>query len=1244
MIFSYNSPAFSDVEVNSENFPDDVLRAYLLALCSDNSTLSDSEIAEITSLPTDLTYTVDPDGFMIPSGNGLNIGNLTGIEYFDSLTQLYINNSGSTSLRTADLSNNYALINLFIDNTGLRTLDLTSNTSLVYLECKGNKSLADIDLTGNSNLISLDLSSNRLTNLDITSNTALTGLKIDSNKIVSIDLSALDLYYFSCSKNEISDIDISDNINLLYFDCSNNNISDLDLTSNTLLEHLDFSDNNISGNFALTDNTALTELNCSSNQIDELIIDSDIALKEIDCSYNRLHELVITTSALQNIACGAQKISGKTVSASVSSEYPYQFDLSTLFSTYDNTKIKSVSAYDSSGTSITPRRTEGLLEFRTTPSRIVYEYDTGFSGAGSTMDITLNIGTSSPIITTSTLPNATADSNYSASLSAEGTLPITWTAEDLPESLRLTYDENAGTAQILGIPAEAGVFSFDITVTNATDTYTKTFTLRVNAPSSGIAIDAAHFPDEIFRDYIKDNIDIYKDELLTQSEIESISSIVIPSSVSGIENLRGIEYFTALKELTTPDTITELDISKNTNLESLVCDNAELTSLNVSSNSALKRLSCVNNHFSVLNLGSNSLETLRASPQTIEDKTYSNTGNASMPYKFEFASIISDSDIDNIIAESVQGYSGSSRITTTYSEGIAYFESAPIEVRYNYDTGLNMLGNPMEVTVKTPNYNELEIKPAITTEELPEGNVGEDYSATLAADGTDSISWSWSGEYPSGLVMDSSGNITGIPLKEDTFTFTITAANDAGSDSQEFTITIGAPLNPPRITTTSLPRGKKDEYYYESLEAEGDGPITWTQISGRLPNGLELDEDGNVSGTPTRASTFRFIVQASNDYASDIKQITLVIEQSESSQSSSAIRPSIYTSSISEGNLNTQYRALIQATGTVPVTWSFDGGELPKGLSFDKNGIISGTPTETGEFTFVVRATNEAGSNTKAFTIKINGAVPTAPEITTGLILPVAESGTYYGVTLEASGTATITWTKTGGNLPDGLTFNEDGALFGTPSETGRFIFTVQAENSVGKDSVQFTLNVREKTSTNPGSSGGDNTPSQIESISYGPYRSARQLSEEVLKILSDDNMAVAAVLPEMVVEKAGRYSFTVSLNTSLAPGLELELYAFPEDDSESSYVNYYFMNSSNMPTIFIPADHQVTLVADLKEDNYAPVIAAAVPEPATPPAPTEPSKDNTPSDTSTSGGGGGCNALGVNIFMLAIAYTFRKK
>ena len=81
-------------------------------------------------------------------------------------------------------------------------------------------------------------------------------------------------------------------------------------------------------------------------------------------------------------------------------------------------------------------------------------------------------------------------------------------------------------------------------------------------------------------------------------------------------------------------------------------------------------------------------------------------------------------------------------------------------------------------------------KPAITTVALPDGKVGDAYSQTLAATGTNPITWGIeAGTLPDGLTLVGD-TIKGTPSKAGDFKFTVKATNGGGSETKELTIKI----------------------------------------------------------------------------------------------------------------------------------------------------------------------------------------------------------------------------------------------------------------------------------------------------------------------------------------------------------------------------------------------------------------------------------------------------------------------
>ena len=121
--------------------------------------------------------------------------------------------------------------------------------------------------------------------------------------------------------------------------------------------------------------------------------------------------------------------------------------------------------------------------------------------------------------------------------------------------------------------------------------------------SAGVAIDDTNFPDANFRTIVE-HYDTNKDSSLSDTEIAAVEEIDCYDK--GISNLKGIEYFTALRSLSCGrNQLTALDVSKNTALTYLHCSYNQLTSLDVSKNTALTYLDCWGNSLTKLDVSKN---------------------------------------------------------------------------------------------------------------------------------------------------------------------------------------------------------------------------------------------------------------------------------------------------------------------------------------------------------------------------------------------------------------------------------------------------------------------------------------------------------------------------------------------------------------------------------------------------------------------------------------------------------------
>jgi hypothetical protein len=146
------------------------------------------------------------------------------------------------------------------------------------------------------------------------------------------------------------------------------------------------------------------------------------------------------------------------------------------------------------------------------------------------------------------------------------------------------------------------------------------------------------------------------------------------------------------------------------------------------------------------------------------------------------------------------------------------------------------------------------------------------------------------------------------------------------------------------------------------------------------------------------------------------------------------------------------YTFTIMATGTnIPIALTVTGGSLPPGLTLTPDGVLSGSPTTPGAYSFTVTATD---SNNQTSAKDMNFVVL---GIVTDSVLPDGAQGTAYSQQLVGGG-GEDTFVITAGSLQTGLTMNEFGLISGTPSTSGSTTFTVTVTdaflNTCDKDFV----------------------------------------------------------------------------------------------------------------------------------------------------------------------------------------------
>ena len=166
---------------------------------------------------------------------------------------------------------------------------------------------------------------------------------------------------------------------------------------------------------------------------------------------------------------------------------------------------------------------------------------------------------------------------------------------------------------------------------------------------------------------------------------------------------------------------------------------------------------------------------------------------------------------------------------------------------------------------------------------------------------------------------------------------------------------------------------------------------------------------------------------------------------------------SILTTGLPNGFIKAAYSAVLEAEkGTLPYVWDILSGKLPAGIALDPNGSLTGEPTVTGLFNFVVRATDKVGgTGIASLGILINSSENESPRITT-TELPDAPVGVEYFVAIKAvNGTLPYEWSIVDGFLPSGLQLRSShGIISGTPTAKTNAFFIIKVTDKNGASSV----------------------------------------------------------------------------------------------------------------------------------------------------------------------------------------------
>jgi alpha-tubulin suppressor-like RCC1 family protein len=706
---------------------------------------------------------------------------------------------------------------------------------------------------------------------------------------------------------------------------------------------------------------------------------------------------------------------------------------------------------------------------------------------GNTTSLTLHFTLDKPPVAIGTvlLTPATVGSSYVQTLSASGgTAPYDWTVSggSLPPGLSLN------NGQISGVPTTVGMYSVTLQAADADlSNGTKTFAMNVNDISiqwvgssgksdksrgTGIAVDeegnvlvAGYTWNGTDNDYLTIKYDQTGSVLWTRSYDSGADDYAAAVTADGAGNVAVTGYsgsgtansYLTIKYDSSGNIVSTLtynngtdsraagvaaDATGNLSVAGTTCSGAgcDITTIGYDAAGALVRIQQYNGGHQDGARG----VAIDAAGNTYVTGYSSNGVNADyILIKIDPSGLLSwtrsyDSGLDDYAAGVaadgsgnvyVAGYSGNG--TTNAYLLVKYDSAGTVVWTRTYESGFNDAASGVALDRDGNAY--------IVGSSSIDG--GSDYQI-VKYDSSGNIVWTQrydngTKEYAAGIAVDGIGSVA------------VTGYTVGDTGNEDFlTVKYHKVGQGMAVTTESLPVAELNTAYSRKLIAlGGTPPYTWSIISGELPGGMSVNTStGEISGTALVNANVSFTVMVTDSAgATAEKTFTMIAHDA----------PLVTTDALASAVTGIAYNQVLSASGGSGsyVSWQVVSGELPSGLALSAGaGVISGTPSATGTFTFTIEVKDSDGlSSTKQFSIVVSTLRIATTQLGTGLV------GFSYSQTLTATGgAAPYTWSISEGSLAPGLTLDGTaGTISGKPTASGTYSVSIQAADQNGATATQ---------------------------------------------------------------------------------------------------------------------------------------------------------------------------------------------
>jgi hypothetical protein len=264
------------------------------------------------------------------------------------------------------------------------------------------------------------------------------------------------------------------------------------------------------------------------------------------------------------------------------------------------------------------------------------------------------------------------------------------------------------------------------------------------------------------------------------------------------------------------------------------------------------------------------------------------------------------------------------------------------------------------IVVVNPTGSTISVTVSPTSSTLTSGNT-QQFSATVVGSTNTAVTWASS----SGTIS-SSGLFTAPTVSAGT-SVTVTATSNANT-SKKASATVA--VNPTGSTisvtvspsSTTLTAGNTQQFS-ATVQGTSNTAVTWSATAGTVSS-------AGMFTAPNVSSNTSVTVTATSS-ASTAKKASATV----------AVTPptsafSITTSGVPGAQSGSSYSFQLSASGgTTPYQWKVASGSLPQGFVLSSTGMLSGTTTQTGQFSFTAQAT-DAGNSTASKALSLPVSAP----------------------------------------------------------------------------------------------------------------------------------------------------------------------------------------------------------------------------------------------------------------------------